>query len=53
MINANSYNLKMNQLDGRVLRSQKSQNLKLDAIIKLINNGKEGLQLKKWQKSLV
>jgi len=39
MINANSYNLKMNQLDGRVLRSQKSQNLILDAIIKLINNG--------------
>ena len=29
----------MNQLDGRILRSQKSQNLILDAIIKLINNG--------------
>ena len=29
----------MNQLDGRILRSQKSQNLILDAIIKLINDG--------------
>ena len=29
----------MNKLDGRILRSQKSQNLILDAIIKLINNG--------------
>ena len=29
----------MNQLDGRILRSQKSQKLILDAIIKLINNG--------------
>ena len=31
----------MNQLDGRILRSQKSQNLILDAIIKLINNKEE------------
>tara|TARA_B100001093_G_C26836731_1_gene1018667 strand:+ start:2210 stop:2785 length:576 start_codon:yes stop_codon:yes gene_type:complete len=29
----------MSQVDGRILRSHKSQNIILDAIIKLINNG--------------
>ena len=35
----NSYNFRMSRLDGRILRSQKSQSLILDAIIKLINQG--------------
>ena len=29
----------MSQVDGRILRSHKSQNIILDAIIRLINNG--------------
>ena len=29
----------MSQVDGRILRSQKSQSIILDAIIKLINSG--------------
>ena len=35
----NIYNLCMSQVDGRILRSQKSQSIILDAIIKLINSG--------------
>ncbi len=35
----NIYNFCMSQVDGRILRSQKSQSIILDAIIKLINSG--------------
>jgi len=35
----NIYNFFMSQVDGRILRSQKSQSIILDAIIKLINSG--------------
>ena len=35
----NSYNFSMPQVDGRILRSQKSQSVILTALIKLINTG--------------
>ncbi len=39
MIYVNSYNYLMSNVDGRILRSQKSQNIILVAIIDLIKNG--------------